>query len=151
LHEATEIVLFYFSGHGAVSLDGEPYLCASDTDPEKPIDKGLSLSELLDIANECKSINIILILDCCYSCEIVLQKKIKEKVQYFNNPRICVIASSLPLEESFILPVYRNTIFTHFLVEGLSGIDEALDKDFTLTSPGLFLYIYNNLIQLEIC
>jgi tetratricopeptide (TPR) repeat protein len=151
VYKTTDIVIFYFSGHGILSPAGEPYLCATDTDPAKPIDKGLSFSDLLNIAKECKSINVLLILDCCYSGEIVLQKKIKEQVESLNNPRICVIASSLPLAESFILPGYQNSIFTHFLVDCLNGSGEAVDKDGILTVPGVFMYIYKNLIELDIC
>jgi tetratricopeptide (TPR) repeat protein len=147
---ATEIVIFYFSGHGILSTNGEPYLCVSDTDPDKPIDKGLSITDLLSIAKECKSANILIILDCCYSGETVLQTKMKQKIEYLSNPRICIIASSLPLEQSFILPEYQNSIFTHFLLQGLKGFYEALNTKGILTLSSLFLYIYRKLFNMKI-
>lgn len=53
-----EITLLYFSGHGAVDdLDG--YLVTPDA---KKFDLGLSVTNLMKLANECESKNKIIIL-----------------------------------------------------------------------------------------
>lgn len=63
-----QVALFYFSGHGHVE-DNEGYLVTSDCDHG---DEGLSLSTLLDYANNSPAKNRIIILDCCYAGQMGL-------------------------------------------------------------------------------
>lgn len=59
----SEVALFYFAGHGHIETTGG-YLCASDC---KRGDDGLSLSEVLILANRSKAKNKVIILDSCHS------------------------------------------------------------------------------------
>lgn len=58
-----DIALFYFAGHGHIEATGG-YLLATDS---RRGDEGLSLSEVLTIANQSPSRNKIIILDSCHS------------------------------------------------------------------------------------
>lgn len=58
-----EIVLFYFAGHGHIEATGG-YLLATDS---LRGDEGLSLSEVLTLANASPARNKIIILDSCHS------------------------------------------------------------------------------------
>ena len=58
-----EIALFYFAGHGHIDAIGG-YLCTSEC---RRGDDGLSLTELLAMANLSKAMNTIVILDSCHS------------------------------------------------------------------------------------
>src|SRR5882757_9843294 len=58
-----EIALFYFSGHGTKN-EIDTYLVTPDFDKYSP---GLSVTDLLKMANESKCQNKIIILDCCHS------------------------------------------------------------------------------------
>jgi hypothetical protein len=58
-----EIALFYFAGHGHVEATGG-YLLASDAQRG---DEGLSLAELLTLANASPADNKVVILDSCHS------------------------------------------------------------------------------------
>ncbi|MBC3937044.1 caspase family protein [Undibacterium rugosum] len=59
----SEIALFYFAGHGYLE-DLGGYLCASDCDNG---DDGLSLADVVNIANQSKARNKIIVLDSCHS------------------------------------------------------------------------------------
>lgn len=58
-----EIALFYFSGHGHIEATGG-YIIASDAARG---DEGVSLTEILSLANSSKASNKIVILDSCHS------------------------------------------------------------------------------------
>lgn len=58
-----DIALFYFAGHGHIEATGG-YLLATDS---RRGDEGLSLSEVLTIANQSPARNKIIILDSCHS------------------------------------------------------------------------------------
>lgn len=58
-----DIALFYFSGHGHIEATGG-YLLATDSSRG---DEGLSLSDVLTIANSSPARNKIIILDSCHS------------------------------------------------------------------------------------
>jgi uncharacterized caspase-like protein len=58
-----DISLFYFAGHGHIEATGG-YLCSSDV---KTGNDGVSLSEIMIMANQSKVKNRIIILDSCHS------------------------------------------------------------------------------------
>lgn len=60
---AAEIALFYFAGHGHIEATGG-YLVASDASRG---DEGLSLAEVLTLANASPASNKLIILDSCHS------------------------------------------------------------------------------------
>ncbi|WP_430411905.1 caspase family protein [Kordia sp.] len=64
-HEA-EVALFYFSGHGAATDLGS-YLVTQDAEK---FDEGVSLSEVITMANNSNVSEVIIILDCCHSGDI---------------------------------------------------------------------------------
>ena len=57
-----DIALFYFAGHGYIEDTGG-FLCASDCQSG---DDGLSLAELMSLANSSKAKNKVIILDSCH-------------------------------------------------------------------------------------
>ena len=58
-----EIALLYFAGHGHIETTGG-YLCSSDA---RTGDDGLSLADVLVLANESKARNKVIVLDSCHS------------------------------------------------------------------------------------
>jgi hypothetical protein len=59
----SEIALLYFAGHGHIESTGG-YLCGSDC---RRGDDGLSLNEVLALANKSKARNKVIVLDSCHS------------------------------------------------------------------------------------
>ena len=58
----SDIALFYFSGHGTDEMAGQIV-----TPDFNGYDMGISMNDILRLANTSKSRNKIIILDCCYS------------------------------------------------------------------------------------
>jgi len=58
-----DICLFYFSGHGLVKSTGG-YIVTPDT---KKYDEGVSMDEILALANQSKAKDRVILLDCCNS------------------------------------------------------------------------------------
>src|SRR5665811_615780 len=58
-----EVALLYFAGHGHIETTGG-YLCAGDC---KTGDDGVSISEIMTLANNSQTQNRIIILDSCHS------------------------------------------------------------------------------------
>lgn len=62
-HNDNDTTLLYFSGHGATTSAGT-YLVTQDA---KPDDEGVSLMEIVALANHSKAKEVIIILDCCHA------------------------------------------------------------------------------------
>src|SRR5207302_10633723 len=61
--DKAEVALLHFSGHGTVNnLDG--YLVTQDA---VAYDEGVSMSDVLKLANESKVDEVVILLDCCHS------------------------------------------------------------------------------------
>ena len=61
--DPADVALFHFSGHGTTNdLDG--YLVTQDA---TKYDEGVRMSEVLELANNSKAKEVVILLDCCYS------------------------------------------------------------------------------------
>jgi uncharacterized caspase-like protein len=66
--DASDISLFYFSGHGLHDEYGNGYLAPHDIDPLEPLVCGIRMQELTHLLLAAKNKKTVLaILDCCYS------------------------------------------------------------------------------------
>lgn len=61
-----DALLIYFSGH-AVPTPRDLVLCQKDTDPTRPLARGLPVSFISSSLPEARSEHTIVILDCCYA------------------------------------------------------------------------------------
>jgi hypothetical protein len=112
-HEA-EVALLYFSGHGTENnLDG--YLVTPDA---KQYREGVSMTEVLTLANKSRAHEVVIILDCCQSGA-------------FGNPPVVDNLKALIREGVSVLTASRSTqvsveingqgLFTSLLCEALTG------------------------------
>ncbi|QHI36697.1 hypothetical protein IMCC3317_20620 [Kordia antarctica] len=65
-NQEADVALLYFSGHGASTTLGT-YLVTQDAEK---FNEGVSLSEVVSMANSSKATEVIIILDCCHSGDI---------------------------------------------------------------------------------
>jgi uncharacterized caspase-like protein len=65
----TELVIFYFSGHGVLDERKEGYIAPYDTYPEDPFVSGIRMEDLkyLIDRSDNKAKIVAIILDCCYA------------------------------------------------------------------------------------
>lgn len=108
-----EIALFYFSGHGYLEDTGG-FLCASDA---KTGDDGLSLNEVMTMANNSPATNKIIILDSCHSGAAATNTPGAPQADI----RDGVTILSASTAEQYALEAGGSGVFTGLLVDALSG------------------------------
>ncbi len=123
--------LFYFSGHGIFN-DLGGYIVTPDF---KKDDEGISMDELLTIANDSKSKDKIIILDCCYSGALGSPKTANGKTHIAEG--ISILTASRDNEPS--LEVNGHGVFTNLLLDALQG--GAADLRGNITPGSIYAYI----------
>ncbi|MES3004625.1 MAG: caspase family protein [Patescibacteria group bacterium] len=128
----SDIALFYFSGHGFFS-DLGGFIVTPD---HQQNDEGVSMDEILTLANKSKAKDKVIILDCCHSGA-------------FGTPAITGNSSSQIIEGVVILTASRpaesaieingHGIFTNLLIDALQG--GAADLRGHITPGSVYAYI----------
>lgn len=128
---SSDTVLLYFSGHGFLNELGG-YLVTPD---HKTYDEGISMDEILILANKSKSKDKIIILDCCHSGA-------------FGSPTISGGSSQLDEGVSILtasrddessVEINGHGIFTNLLLDALQG--GAADLRGHISPGGVYAYI----------
>jgi len=123
-----ETVLLYFSGHGTLNARGG-YIVTPDA---RLYDEGISMDEILALANQSEAINKIIILDCCNSGAFGNPQ--------INNGNITQISQGVTI----LTACTRNqnaiqNIFTGLLIEALEG--GAADLTGNITAGSIYWFI----------
>jgi hypothetical protein len=128
--------LFYFSGHGAFNERGG-FIVTPDF---KQYDEGISMDEILNIVNQSKIKDKVVIIDCCHAGAL-------------GNPVIVGSSSSYLAEGVTILTSARQSelameldghgIFTALLLSALQG--GAADLEGNITPGSVYTYIDRSL------
>jgi len=108
-----EIALFYFSGHGYIENTGG-YLVTSEC---KDGDDGLSMNELLQIANDSGALNKIIILDCCHSG--IAGKLSPKSSESMLSEGITILTASSSTQ--YAMEKNGSGVFTSLFVDALDG------------------------------
>jgi hypothetical protein len=118
-----ETALFYFAGHGHIETTGG-YLLASDC---KRGDDGVSLSEVLILANASPAKNKIIILDSCHS-GIAGTPPSGDQLATLSEGLTVLTAST---KDQYASEENGSGVFTTLLVDALSGSAANLTGDIT--------------------
>lgn len=118
-----QIALFYFAGHGHIESTGG-YLLASDA---KRGDEGVSLSEILILANKSPAANKVIILDSCHS-GIAGSAPSGEQLATLSEGLTVLTAST---KDQYASEVDGSGVFTNLLVDALGGSAANLTGDIT--------------------
>ena len=128
---SSDTVLLYFSGHGFVNELGG-YLVTPD---HQSYDEGISMTEVLTMANKSKAKDKIIILDCCHSGAF---GNVEEGQPTTNlNDGISILTASKSDESS--MEVNGHGIFTNLLLDALQG--GAADLRGHISPGGVYAYI----------
>lgn len=128
----SETVLFYFSGHGAISELGG-YLAIPE---HKEFDDGISMNDILTLANKSEATNKIIILDCCHSGAIASPKLNPGSIGHINEGITILTASG---QKEVAMEVNGKGVFTNLLLEALKG--GAADLNGNITPGSIYAYI----------
>jgi Caspase domain len=127
-----DICLFYFSGHGLIKTTGGYVVTADAT----KYDEGVSMDDILNIANRSNAKDKVILLDCCHSGA-------------FGNPAVTGSNTALLSEGLSVLTASRDSesalevngrgVFTSLIVDALKG--GAADLRGYITPGSVYAYV----------
>ena len=118
-----EVALLYFAGHGHIEMTGG-YLLGSDA---KRGDDGVSLNDILVMANESQATNKVIILDSCHSGIAGNAPNIKDSALISEGITILTASTA----DQYASEKNGSGIFTTLLVDALSGSASNILGDVT--------------------
>ncbi|MEW6404357.1 MAG: caspase family protein [Chloroflexota bacterium] len=118
-----EIALFYFAGHGHIEATGG-YLLATDS---RRGDEGVSLSEILTLANNSPAKNKVIVLDSCHS-GIAGSAPSEGQLATLTEGLTVLTAST---KDQYATEENGRGIFTTLFVDALNGSAANLTGDIT--------------------
>jgi hypothetical protein len=128
-----EIALLYFSGHGAKN-ELDTYLVTPDAEK---YNLGLSVSDLIKMANESESWNRVIILDCCYSGALGKNNILSQNISAINKGVTILTASKS--DQKAMETVNGHSVFTNLLLLALEG--GAADIIGNITPGSIYSFI----------
>ena len=146
-----DLLVLYFSGHGVRDELGALYLAVKNTIRSRLRSTAVKSDYIRDAMNQSRSKRQVLILDCCNSGAFAQGTKAATGVSLgtaaaFESGygRVILTASDstqFAWEGDQVIGETDNSLFTHFLVEGLEG-EADLDGDGRITVDELYDYSY---------
>lgn len=128
----SDMALLYFSGHGYIKSTGG-YLVTTDA---KKYDEGVSMDEVLAIANESKAKNKVIILDCCHSGALGSPNISGNDIAQLAEG-LSVLTASRDSEYAF--ETNGSGVFTSLVVDALKG--GAADIRGNISPGSLYAYV----------
>jgi len=146
-----DLLVLYFSGHGVRDELGALYLAVKNTIRSRLRSTAVKSDFIREAMDQCRSKRQVLILDCCNSGAFTRGTKAATGVSIgtataFESGfgRIILTASDatqFAWEGDKVIGETDNSLFTHYLVEGLKG-DADNDGDGRITVDELYDYAY---------
>jgi len=131
-----DVALLYFSGHGTGFNGG--YLVTTDY---KGYDYGVSMADVLKLANNSRIKNRIIILDCCFAGKF--GESVSASTEAVLGEGVTIMAASQKDEVSKESVDLGHGVFTSLLIQGLKG--GAADISGKITPAGLYSYVDQSL------
>jgi hypothetical protein len=158
-----DLTLLYFTGHGLKDDYGQLYLAMTDTARDNLQFTGVRGEQIRMAMEECRSRQNVLILDCCYAGAFPAGAGIKgdaavHALEQLGGRGSVVLTSSDAMQYSFegnhltetgpaALRAGPSSLFTRFLVEGLSTGRADLDGDGNITLDELYGYVHDRVTE----
>jgi hypothetical protein len=144
-----DTVVIFWSGHGSDDprLPGEFFFITHDADPEYLTATCINMNQNR-LLNRLDSKRVVLIADTCYAGNFTsmgaksLRPALENFIRDFSESRGRVfLTSSRPDELSMEKPGLANSVFTHYLLRGLTGEADS-DGDGIVSIKELYDYVY---------
>lgn len=134
-----DVALFYFSGHGYVNTSGAEIVFPNDLRDERNYYNGLQMSNIMNIVNDSRARNKIVILDCCHSGNIG-KYNLQSDTSHLNSGVSILTACR---EDEYAQEIGGHGVFTELLCDALAG--GASDFCGNITVGGVYAYIDRSL------
>lgn len=157
--DPNDLILLYYSGHGILE-DGQLYLAATNTERDLIEATAIPAREITYLMDRGRSRRQILILDCCHSgafdrsgsfktANRSTGKSVGTKEAFEGNGfgRIVLTASDATQyawDGDEVIGEGVNSVFTHYLIEGLKTGEADINNDGKVDVDELYDYIYQN-------
>lgn len=151
-----DLLLLYFSCHGVKDEDGRLYFAAADTRRKLLRSTAVSAGYVNELMTRSRSRRQVLLLDCCYSGAFArgMLPKGDDAVgsgERFEGRGRVVLTASDAMQYSFegdeVKGQGRRSVFTRFLVQGLSTGEADRDADGRVSLDELYDYVYDRVVQ----
>jgi hypothetical protein len=153
-----DLLLLYFSGHGIRDDEGNLFLATSDTERDFVDFTAIPAREITNLMDRGMSKRNVLMLDCCYSgafatgAKSALGSSIGTKNFFEGNGygRIVLTATDslqYAWDGNSVLGELPNSVFTHFLIDGIKSGDADLNQDGFITVDELYEFVYEKIVR----
>jgi PAS domain S-box-containing protein len=152
-----DFLLLYFSGHGILDDQGRLFLAVKDTSRDLPTATGIPAAFITDEMDRSRSQRQVLMLDCCHSgafargAKKALGASVGTAAAFEGTGfgRVVITATDstqYAWEGDQVFGEAGNSVFTHFLVQGLETGEADRDADGLINLDELFDYIYEHVV-----
>ena len=152
-----DLLVLYFSGHGVRDEQGRLYLAAPNTRANRLRATAIAADFVTTEMDRSRSKRQVLILDCCHSGAFAQGSKAEtggsvgtgpafEGTGYGRVVLTATDATQYAWEGDKIIGEADNSVFTHYLVQGLQTGEADIDADGRITLDELYDYVYGQVV-----
>jgi uncharacterized caspase-like protein len=153
-----DLLLLYFSGHGVLDERGRLYLAVMNTRRARLSGTAVPAAYLTDEMDNSRSRRQVLILDCCHSGAFARGTKAATGAKavtlatfeghgYGRTVLTATDATQFAWEGDQIIGQAENSLFTHFLVEGLRTGEADENRDGRISLDEWYDYAFGRVVQ----
>ncbi len=153
-----DLLLMYFSGHGVRDDHGQLYLAVKDTRHDRLRATAIPAAFVTEGMDHTRSRRQVLILDCCHSGAFAQGAKgvtgesvgIKTAFEGRGYGRVVLTATDATQyawEGDQVIGEAENSVFTHYMIDGLKTGAADTDGDGQITLDELYDYVYEQVVS----
>ena len=153
-----DLLLLYFSGHGIRDEQGHLYLALKDTERSLLTGTAIEAAFITAQMDRSHSKRQVLMLDCCHSgafnhgAKAALGASVGTAAAFEGTGygRVVLTATDstqYAWEGDQVIGEAENSLFTHFLIQGLKTGEADRDADGTITIDELYDYVYERVVN----
>ena len=153
-----DLLMLYFSGHGVRDEQGHLYLAVRDTERAILAGTAIEASYVTTRMDRSASKRLVLVLDCCHSGAFGYGAKAAQGAtvgtatafEGTGRGRVVLTATDstqYAWEGDQVLGEVENSLFTHYMIEGLRTGAADRDEDGLITIDELYDYVYEHVLN----
>jgi hypothetical protein len=156
--ERNDLLLLYFSGHGIRDDRGQLFLAVKDTEHNLLRGTAIPAGYITEEMDNSRSRRQVLILDCCHSGAFSHGMKGAPGISVgtaaafegIGSGRVVLTATDstqYAWEGDQLIGQAENSVFTHYLIQGLRTGEADADGDGRVTLDELYNYVYEQVVD----